>query len=68
MPPELRRLMLRYNQLGRLLPQDPELLDFPEDIAGLAEVRIVLAEMAAVKGEIDTFLAAARREREAAGR
>lgn len=59
MPPELSRLMQRYIDLGRLLPSAHE--DLPEDIPGRAELRIVLAEMNKVKGQIDAFLAGARR-------
>jgi hypothetical protein len=62
MPPELRQLMERFNELGRLLPQDPEFLDFPDDPAGRAEVKIVLAEMKKIEAQINAFLDKHRRK------
>jgi len=67
-PPELRHLMERFVQLGWLLPQDPDLLDLPEDAAGLAGVRMVMAEMFKTRAEIDAFLELARRESKTVGR
>src|SRR5262249_8296887 len=58
MPPELRALMERYCQLGRLLP--PADNDWTEDPRAMAEVGVVLREMDSVKAQIDEFLAAAR--------
>jgi hypothetical protein len=59
-PPELIRLMQRFNQLGRLLPN-------PDDTAEIYERRdeiaLVLQEMHGVKEEIDAILDAHRRER-----
>jgi hypothetical protein len=51
-------LLWRYYQLGRLLPAEDEL---PDDAEGRAEVKLVLEEMAKVKGEIEAFLAKGRR-------
>jgi hypothetical protein len=64
MPPELKCLMLRFCQLGRLLPPRDEI----DSIAGfdgseLAGIELVLREMVQVKGAIDEFLAAARAEK-----
>jgi hypothetical protein len=56
MPRELRQLMERFNQLGRMLPQDPELLDLPEEPAGRAEVMIILTEMKKVEAQIDAYI------------
>jgi DDE superfamily endonuclease len=49
-------LMLRFCQLGRLLPQEPDLAD----PGTLAEAELVLREMAKVRAEIDEFIDAAR--------
>ena len=46
-------LMARYNELGRLLP-DPDDLN-TDDAAAVAEVRIVLKEMAAVQAELEAM-------------
>ena len=48
LPDEMRVLMVRYVQLGQLLPSDVE------DVTD--ETKLVLAEMAKVKGEIDALL------------
>ena len=48
LPHEMRVLMARYVQLGQLLPNDVE------DVTD--ETKLVLAEMAKVKGEIDALL------------
>jgi hypothetical protein len=48
LPDEMRVLMARYVQLGQLLPSDVE------DVTD--ETKLVLAEMARVKGEIDALL------------
>ena len=58
MPDELRKLMQRYCQLGRLLP--PREDSDAKDPRARAGVEVVLREMASVKAEIDDFLAAAR--------
>ena len=59
MPPELRAMMERYNQLGRLLPKDADDLDLKNpDVR--AEVKVVIAEMNRVWAQINAFLAAAR--------
>jgi hypothetical protein len=47
-------LMARYNQLGCLLPTE-ENLD-TDDAVAVAEARIVLKEMAAVKAELDAMM------------
>jgi hypothetical protein len=46
-------LMARYNELGRLLP-DPDDLN-TDDAMAVAEVRIVLKEMAAVQAELEAM-------------
>lgn len=46
--------MARYNELGRLLP-DPDDLD-TDDATAVAEVQIVLKEMAAVQAEFDVMM------------
>jgi hypothetical protein len=59
-PPELIRLMQRFNQLGRLLPN-------PDDVDEIRERRdeiaLILQEMRGVKQEIDAILDANRRRR-----
>jgi hypothetical protein len=64
MPPELKQLLLRFCQLGRLLPRRDE-IDSIADFDGseLAGIELVLREMVQVKGAIDEFLAAARAEK-----
>jgi hypothetical protein len=52
-------LVVRYNQLGHLLPAE-DTLD-TDDVAAVAEARVVLQEMTQVKSEIDRFLADAKR-------
>ena len=52
-------LVLRYNQLGRLLPAE-DAFD-TDDAAAVAEARVVLQEMTQVKSEIDGFLADTKR-------
>jgi hypothetical protein len=52
-------LVVRYNQLGRLLPAE-DALD-TDDVAAVAEARVLLQEMTQVKSEIDGFLADAKR-------
>jgi hypothetical protein len=59
MPSELVSLLQRFNQLGRLLPQDDLATAF-KDAGARAEAEIVLREMSTVKRQIDHFLAAAR--------
>jgi hypothetical protein len=54
-PPEFLRLLERYCQLGRLLPR----VDGIVDEQTCADAELVLAEMAAVKAEIEAMLAAA---------
>jgi len=55
LPPELQRLMSRYCQLAQLLPAVD---DFDAtDSQMLTSARVTLTEMAAVKAEIDEFLA-----------
>jgi len=66
MPPELKRLMLRYCQLGRLLPPRDDIADF--DVGQLAGIQLVLDEMGRVKAQIDAFLTAARARRTALAR
>jgi hypothetical protein len=56
MPPELRALLQRYNQLGCLLPPLANVHERAE------EAKLVLAEMGAVQAEIDSLLAAAQQE------
>jgi len=62
MPPELMAMMQRYNQLGRLLPKDPDAVDLKNPNVR-AEVGIVLAEMKCVWAQINAFLDAARARR-----
>ncbi len=57
MPIELKNLILRYNAIGCLLSEEKVLSGDP---AAIAEQRLVLAEMAKVKSQIDAFLDAAR--------
>jgi hypothetical protein len=57
MPPELREMMQRYCQLGRLLPHDEAALADPP---ARAEAKLILEEMAQVKKRIDDFLLSAR--------
>jgi hypothetical protein len=67
MPPELRRLMLRYCELGRLLPRLDDatsLEDYDLDLSELAGIQCVLNEMARIKGQIDEFLDSCRSPRE----
>jgi hypothetical protein len=53
--------MLRYCQLGRLLPQRDEVSSIADlDLSGQAGIELVLNEMSRVKAEIDAFLDAAR--------
>ena len=59
MPDELHDLMLRYCQLGCLLPQDEDMEVTFEDPRALGEVKIILEEMAKVKKRIDDFIAVA---------
>jgi hypothetical protein len=59
MPSELVSLLQRFNQLGRLLPQDDLQTAF-QDAGARAEAKIVLQEMEATKKQIDNFLAVAR--------
>jgi hypothetical protein len=56
MPPALRELMLRYCQLGRLLPSETEVMTESD---ARSRAQVVLAEMAEVKKRIGCFLAAA---------
>jgi hypothetical protein len=53
MPPELRSLMLRYCQLGRLLPPRGGI-----DVRDPTDAELILAEMARIKAQIDDFLTA----------
>jgi hypothetical protein len=67
MPPELRHLMLRYCQLGRLLPRREDISSIADfDLSERAGLELVLAEMCRVKAEIDEFLRAAREAEPAA--
>jgi hypothetical protein len=64
MPEELRALMLRFTELGCLLPRGD---DIAMDVAltderTRASAELVLSEMRRVKAEIDGMLAAARAE------
>jgi hypothetical protein len=59
LPPELEKLMQRFNQIGRLLPQDDGTLDL-QDVQTRAHVELLLAELTRVKTEIDSFLDTAR--------
>jgi len=59
MPPELMAMMQRYNQLGRLLPQDANDLDLENPVA-VAETKVVLTEMDRLWAQINAFLYAAR--------
>jgi hypothetical protein len=52
LPDELRGLLLRYTQLGLLIPPLDD-LDDPDTRAG---ARVVLAEMEEVQRQIDEFL------------
>jgi hypothetical protein len=52
---EIRELMLRYVQLGQLLPQQPS--EVLGDKDATQEAEMVLAEMAKVKSKIDARLA-----------
>jgi hypothetical protein len=58
MPKELRDLMERYCQLGRLLPS----MDDLTDLAACDDAELVLDEMERTKAAIDAFLAAGRAE------
>jgi hypothetical protein len=66
MPLELKRLMLRYCQLGRLLPRLDDatsLADLDLDLSERAGIQLVLDEVARVKAQVDEFLATARAEK-----
>ena len=52
-------LMARYNELGRLLPAADDLS--PNDVAVLAEAKVVIAEMNKTQSEMDALLEAERR-------
>jgi hypothetical protein len=54
MTDEFWRLVKRYNQIGCLLP-DPDCFD-PHDAAALAEAKVLLAELARVRSEIDAYI------------
>ena len=56
MTPELRELMLRYNRIGCLLDDVDEDAIRDGDAAALASAKLILAEMARIKGQIDAFL------------
>jgi ATP-dependent Zn protease len=64
MPPELMRLMRRFNQLGQLLPRGDSIARaiIWEDAAKRAECILVLDEMDRVGAQIDALIAAARAE------
>jgi hypothetical protein len=51
---EIRELMLRYVQLGQLLPQQPN--EILGDKDAVDEAEMVLAEMAKVRRKIDALL------------
>ena len=53
MPPELRQLFLRFNQLGALLPRDHDYLDEPNR---LADTLLVIAEMQKVDAQTKAYL------------
>jgi hypothetical protein len=48
----LTQLMQRYNQLGRLLNDEPDV----DDATQVAEAKIILDEMEKTKAEIDAML------------
>jgi hypothetical protein len=57
MPPELKNLMLRYCQLGQLLPPPDDISSIAEfSLSERAELELVLAELAKVKAAIDAYL------------
>jgi hypothetical protein len=56
MPAELRALMERYNQVGCLLDDVDEDAIKAGDAAALANAKLIVAEMARIKGQIDAFL------------
>ena len=56
MPAELRALMERYCQLGRLLPPEADIGMVVVDARARAEAKVVLKEMAKTKRQIDQFL------------
>jgi hypothetical protein len=58
MPPELRALILRFNQIGAALPDEDAIRT--GDPGVLADVKLLVAEMNRVKAEIDAFLDQAR--------
>jgi hypothetical protein len=68
MPPAFKALLLRYNQLGRLLPPvgDDEIAAAVaiEDPETRAACTVVLKEMERVKAQIDAMLDAANAELE----
>ena len=64
MPLELKHLLLRFCELGRMLPRRDEIDSLADlDVGELAGIELVRREMAQVKGAIDEFLAAARAEK-----
>jgi hypothetical protein len=56
MPAQLRVLIERYNQLGRLLPPEDDMEIVVKDPRARAGTKLVLQEMAVVKKQIDHFL------------
>lgn len=59
MPPELRAMMLRHNQLGELLPDIDDITP-DADPATLAQAEMVVAEMKKAFEEIMEYIARAR--------
>ncbi len=59
MPAELRVLILRFNRIGALLPEEDAVLT--GDPGVLADVKLLVAELNKTWNEIDAFLDAAPR-------
>ena len=52
----LKNLILKYNQIGCLLDSVDEDAMRDGDAAALANAKLIVAEMARIKGQIDAFL------------
>jgi hypothetical protein len=65
MPPELLDLMLRFCQLGHLLPPKEDIKEAVQDPDARASLELVTREMDLVRAQIDEFLDRAKAEREA---